>query len=173
MLKITKLAVAIALLLGSLLVQRAHAHSTFIATYLLQQQADKSWQLTISSGLSALHQALLKHHSEDKLVDSNGEYNTRLASDYLKQHSLIKGNGQTAIELALVDSHINNHQSDFVFKLVNVPEQLGSLDFEIDAMAELPGHVNIVRLKRAGNSQKAILQIANDYRGSISLAYSP
>lgn len=154
---------------SALIYQRADAHSSIMATYIVQSNDKNEWTLTVSVPLSGLHQALLQHHKESDLLMGENNYNTPLAVKYLQAHSQIKVNQQQAVKLEYVKARLGDHQSDFVFNLVNVPDQINRFEFNINAMSENKGQVNIVRVKWEGNSKKIILQLNNQYVGTLVL----
>ncbi|MDO6695432.1 hypothetical protein Q4574_19190 [Aliiglaciecola sp. 3_MG-2023] len=158
---------AIAMCLSS--VGETQAHSAAVATYQLAQQQNGNWTLTISVPLGGLHQALLKHHQESELWTDKGKYNLELANSYLINHSEIIVNNATTVKLAAIKTNLDDHQSDFVFSASNVPAQVNKVTFNIDAMSENPGHINIARLKGITGAKKVILQYANDYQASLVL----
>jgi hypothetical protein len=150
-----------------------HAHSAAIATYKIQHINQKQWTVTISIPLGGLHLALLKHHKEPELwvkdKEENKQYNAVLAMDYLKQFSKIKVNGNTNIRLKDMRYNLDNHQSDFVFEMLDMPMNISKFDFDISAMSENEGHINIVRIKTSKGNKKSILQHHNNYKAELML----
>ena len=157
------------LAISALLSQRADAHSSLISTYLFEKKANNEWQLTISTPLIALHHALLTTHEEKDLWIKENEYNTPLVLKYLQEKSNIKANTKSQIQLEKSRVQLDNHQSNFVFTLKNVPTDVTSFDFSIPAMSENPGHVNIVRVKGIAKNKKIVLQNKNNYAGHLDL----
>jgi hypothetical protein len=147
----------------------AQAHSSAIATYEIKQDEDSKWSLTINVPLGGLHIALLKHYKEADLWTSPGVYNVGLANDYLQEHSKIVANKTTNLSFKAVRTELDDHQSQFVFAITNMPSSLQNLSFEVDAMSENEGHINIARVLREGNKQRVILQYANNYRSDLAL----
>jgi len=157
-----------------LLAQQAHGHSSIMANYLFEGNEKGEWYLTISVPLAGLHQALLSHHDETDLwIVEGSEYNTQLALKYLVSKSRVKIlstdpiNSGTLIEMQSIQTRLGDHQSDFIFKLKNVPKKISGFDLEISAMSENIGHVNIARVIHGAANKKVILQFSNNYQGSI------
>ena len=159
----------ILLTVSALLSQRTDAHSTLISTYLLEKSANNEWQLTISVPLISLHQALLTYHEEKDLWIKDNEYNTPLVVTYLQKNSNINVNTTTQVQLEKVNVKLDNHQSNFIFTLKNMPTNITRFDFTIPAMSENAGHVNIVRIKGIEKNKKVVLQRKNNYAGHINL----
>lgn len=159
----------ILLAISALLTQRADAHNSLISTYLFEKKANNEWQLTISTPLISLHKALLTNHKEKDLWIKENEYNTALVVKYLQEKSNIKANTTTQIQLQEANVKLDNHQSNFIFTLSNIPEKITRFDFSIPAMSENIGHVNIVRIKGIKKNKKAILQEKNNYTNHIDL----
>ena len=151
-----------------LFIQRADAHNSMISTYFLEFSQKNEWTLTISMPLVGLHQALLQEHVEDELLPENGTYNTAAAMNYLRQFSEIKVNDNQLVALENIETQLDNHQSNFIFKLIDMPDIVNRWDFNIPAMSENAGHVNIVRIKNYGQNPKIVLSNSNDYKGQIS-----
>jgi hypothetical protein len=143
------------------------AHNAAIATYKMEQVSPQQWTLTISMPLGGLHLALLTHYEEAQLWLDDGEYNAELAINYLQAHSVITANGSTPITLKPKRHTLDNHQSDFVFELIDMPAKILNFTFDITAMAENPGHMNMVRIFSPQGNKKVILQGYNNYQGNI------
>ncbi len=155
------------LFLGSL--KTVHAHSSAIATYEFKQDNNSEWSLTINVPLGGLHLALLQHYDEDDLWIRPNVYNVELVNDYLQQHSKVVANKTTKLLLESISSKLDNHQSQFIFAITNMPPSLHKLSFEVDAMSENEGHINIARVTTHSIKQRIILQYANDYSGDLAL----
>ena len=153
--------------------QNIHAHNAAIATYKIEHINPNQWILTISVPLGGLHLALLKHHKESELwINDNQEkkqYNAALAMEYLKQFSKIKANGSNNTRLKNMRYTLDNHQSDFVFEMLDIPINVKKFDFDISAMSENKGHMNIVRIKTVKGNKRSILQYDNNYKTELVL----
>jgi hypothetical protein len=147
----------------------AQAHSSAIATYEFKQGKNSEWSLTINVPLGGLHLALLQHYDEDDLWTKPGVYNVELVNDYLQQHSKVVANKTTSLRLKAISSKLDDHQSQFIFAITNMPPSLQKLSFEVDAMSENEGHINIARVTTQSSKQRVILQYANDYRSDLAL----
>lgn len=157
------------LFVGALFSHRVDAHSSNIATYSIEYKGNSDWVLTISMPLAGLHEALLQHHSAEELLPVSGQYNESLAVDYLIQHSQIKANLDKVIQLEQLSVNLDNHQSNFSFALINTPDYVRAFNFDIKAMSENIGHVNIVRVKWAGSNKKVVLNYSNNYVGNLAV----
>lgn len=160
------------LLLSMLLssTQVAQAHSAALATYVIQQNAQKQWTLTISVPLGGVHQALSKTYTQRDLWTSGHQYNVPLVQKYLINHSKILVNESVAVNMKALSFKLDDHQSNFVFALNNMPQKIEHFRFAINAMAENAGHINIVRVFKDEVKKKAVLQAYNEYSGEITLA---
>lgn len=148
---------------------KLHAHSAAIATYKIQQNNQQVWQLTISMPLSGLHIALLKHYEESDLWIDEGQYNADIAIEYLMNTSHITANGEQPILLKSTRYTLDNHQSNFVFEMQNMPKNITTMSFDIPAMGENIGHINVVRMRTKLGNKKAILQAYNNYQSQIEM----
>ena len=146
----------------------SHAHSSAIASYEIEQHKAGDWTLTISVPLGGLHLALLNTYDEEALWVKEGEYNVALVVQYLKKHSQILANQKTPLTLLEVNAELDDHQSQFIFSIENMPQPLHQLTLHFDAMSENPGHINIARVKQASYQNRVILSYANDFRGVLA-----
>lgn len=154
------------MLLASL-TQMSLAHNPLIATYLLKKEGQQ-WQLNVLTTLNTLHQSLLKKFEKKNLIMPDGNYNQKIAFNYLKENIKIMAHNKILTLHPLV-ADINNHQSRFTFNIESIEIEAGEIYADIPAMSDTLGQHNLFRVRLNNKQRHIMLHERNNFKGSVKV----
>jgi hypothetical protein len=173
-------ALSIAVCLSIAATSNVDAHNVNLASFKFMPSAtdprdnplvldQTSWTLTVNTSLHNLHQSLLKTNKEEQLIDG-GVYNRHIAIEYLMNNTHITLNDEiSSVELQHIRSSIGNHQSIFVFKILNSPANITSFNFDIPAMSDNPNQMNLIKVTGGEWNTHIVLSKKNNFQGELTL----
>lgn len=142
------------------------AHNAQISTIALVQSKDSKWHLILSASLTAFQYEIKNSNPSINLDSLNAEKFQLVILEHLRQKIDIEANGhQATLKNARV---ILGHQTDINFEVIDMPENLQTIDFQQLGFSTLRDHYCVLKIiTKNGNESSFMLQKDNNY--SVSL----
>lgn len=123
----------------------AFGHSHYITTYSIQR-VDKLWVLKVNIAQESLNKCLPGYFDGIGFEELTSSEYSAYAAKYFQDNICLTANENEHFRLGEAAVKIGQHQTNMIFELSHMPEDIETLAMEIYCFAKIPNQQHIVKV---------------------------